>query len=290
MEELARTITGLRLIKLSDGIIDAVDILLVAFLIYRLLMLARGRGAWRIVIGIAIFIFLWSASDKLHLAALHWLLDKAMLGGPVALVILFLPELRQTIEGLGKLDRWTSNLGASEKPRAEAQTVEEIVAAVAEMAAGRVGALIAVEREASLGDFASNGVVLNARISTPLLVTIFYEENPLHDGAVIIRGDTIVSAACRLPLSESTRLSSQVHMRHRAGVGITEVSDCFCIIVSEERGSISVASDGRLFSMQSHSELREFLNKQLRNDKKTEEKPKKPRERKSAKVQVEARR
>jgi diadenylate cyclase len=262
VDELVREFDGLRALSTRDAMVDALDVLLVAYIIYRLLMLVRGTRAWRIGIGILIFLFVLGISDRLGLKTLHWVLSQAMALGPVALVLLFLPELRQVTEGLGKL---APRLGAND-PRAEARTVEEIVAAVAELAAGSIGALIVIENGASLDEIAANGVLLNARVSAPLLVSIFYERNPLHDGAVIIRGDSILAAACRLPLSESSRLDQHVHMRHRAAVGVTETSDCLAIVVSEERGTISVATDGHLRTLSSHLDLRDILNRELRKE------------------------
>ena len=261
-----------------DALIAVVDILLVAYLVYRLLMLVRGTRAWRILVGIGIFVVLLGLSDRLGFITLHWVLASATPLGPVALVILLLPELRQAIEGLGKLDRWTQRLASPLEVRAEARTVEEIVAAAAELAAGRVGALIVLEKAAPLDEIASNGVALSASVSAPLLGAIFYEGNPLHDGAVVIRGDTILAAACRLPLSESTRIDQSVHMRHRAAVGATEATDAICIAISEERGTISVAADGRLRRLSGHLELRDFLNHELRG---AEEEAPKPRTRRS---------
>jgi len=254
----------LRTFTLRDALVAMVDVLLVAYLIYRLLMLVRGTRAWRILVGIGIFVFLLGLSDRLHFQTLHWVLASATPLGPVALVILLLPEMRQAIEGLGKLDRWTQRLAAPTEVRAEARTVEEIVAAAAELAAGRIGALIVLEKAAPLDEIASNGVELNAAVSAPLLGAIFYEGNPLHDGAVIVRGDVILAAACRLPLSESTRIDQSVHMRHRAAVGVTEATDAICIAISEERGTISVATEGRLRRMNGHLELRDLLNHELR--------------------------
>jgi diadenylate cyclase len=262
VNELLREFDGLRALSSRDALIDALDVLLVAYLIYRLLMLVRGTRAWRIGVGILIFLFVLGISDRLGLKTLHWVLSQAMALGPVALVLLFLPELRQVTEGLGRL---APRLGGNE-PRAEARTVEEIVAAVAELAAGSIGALIVIENGAELDEIATNGVLIDARVSAPLLVSIFYERNPLHDGAVIIRRDSILAAACRLPLSESSRLDQNVHMRHRAAVGVTESTDCLTIVVSEERGTISVASEGRLRRLSSHLDLRDILNRELRNE------------------------
>ena len=246
------------------SIVDVTDILLVAYLVYRLLAMIRGTRAWRILGGIVVFILALYASSALRLNTLHWVLDKATLLAPVALVILLLPELRQALETVGKIGLWPQVLPSLSEPAAEAQTVEEIVAAVAEMASARVGALIVLERTASLDEIIANGVPLDAKVTAPVLGAIFYPGNPLHDGAAIIRGDRIVAAACRLPLSESERLDANVHMRHRAAVGVTEALDCLCVVVSEERGTISLAADGRLRRLGSHLELREILNTQFR--------------------------
>lgn len=253
----------------SDPLRNAVDILIVTYILYRLFMLIRGSRAWRIVLGIVGFVLLLFVSGKLELNALNWLLDKATILGPVALVILFLPELRQAIEGLGRLRLGKLQISPkfnNTNLKTEARTIEELVAAVAELASESTGALIVIERGAPLDEIAGNGVIVNARVSAPLLGSIFYEGNPLHDGAVIIRGDMIVSAACRLPLSDSNRLSQNVHMRHRAGLGVTEQLDCIAIIVSEERATISYAKEGRLRKLSNSQELRAFLNRELRGE------------------------
>ena len=241
-----------------------------ALVIYRLFLLVRGPRAWRIVVGVIMFVLLLAFSRGFNIRGaqfleFHWILDKAAILGPVALVILLLPELRQGLEGFGKLavEAIPQRLSRSES-RTEVRTIEEIVAAVTELAAGSVGALIIIERSNELDEIAANGVLLNATVSAPLLVSIFFEGNPLHDGAVIIRKEKIISAASRLPLSESSRLAQNVHMRHRAAVGITEASDAVAIIVSEERGTISYAIEGNLRRLSSHLELREVLNLEVR--------------------------
>lgn len=263
MEETLR-----QLDQLSDPsmrtLVHLIDILLVAYLIYRVMLLIRGTRAWRILWGVVGFVLLLFISRVLQFTALHWVLDKATLLGPVALVILLLPELRQALEGIGKLGIWPQKLVASDA-QTEAKTVEEIVAAVSEMAQTNVGALIVIERGPPLDEVVANGVLLEAKVSAALLCAIFYEGNPLHDGAVVIRRDTIVAAACRLPLSDSLRLDPNLHMRHRAAVGAAESYDCFTIVVSEERGSVSVASEGRLQRLQHAGELRELMTQQLRD-------------------------
>jgi len=265
VEEVLRPITALRNLTASEIFINLLDVALVAFLIYRLLLLVRGTRAWRILIGVIAFLIVLVLSDKFGLNTLHWILDKATILGPVALVILFLPEVRQAIEGFGKITPLQMiNVPGSGEERAEARTVEEICSAVAELQQESIGALIVIERTAKLDEIISNGVALNARVSAPLLGSIFYGENPLHDGAVILRGDTIMAAACRLPLSENPRLDSHLHMRHRAAVGISEQTDAFTITVSEERGTISVANDGELRRLSTVPELRDLLNRELR--------------------------
>jgi diadenylate cyclase len=269
---------------------DAIDIALVTFLIYRLLLLVRGTRAWRIILGILGFLVLLVASAAFRLTTLHWILDKATILGPVALVILFLPELRQYIEGLGRIGGWiqpTISRGAHEE-RIEARTVEEIVAACAELASESVGALIVIEKGGPLDEIVANGVLLNARVSAPLLSSIFFENNPLHDGAVIVRLNEIVAAACRLPLSDSVRLDQNVHMRHRAAVGVTESHDCIAVVVSEERGTISYAAEGRLRRLASHIELRDLLNRELRGEERTPKPPRPRRIRSRRTGQIEA--
>ena len=278
MEEVLRPFTALRHQSASEVLINLLDVVLVAFLIYRLLLLVRGTRAWRILIGVIAFLIVLVLSERFGLNTLHWIFEKATILGPVALVILFLPEVRQAIEGFGKITPLQMiHVPGSGEERAEARTVEEICSAVAELQQESIGALIVIERTAKLDEISSNGVALGARISAPLLGSIFYGENPLHDGAVIIRGDTILAAACRLPLSENSRLDSHLHMRHRAAVGISEQTDALTIVVSEERGTISVTIDGEITRYTSVHELREMLNWDLRKMPITPSTPREPR-------------
>lgn len=266
MDELITQFRNLSALPLQQNVVNAVDVLLVAYLIYRLLMLVRGTQAWRIVAGIGGYLFAYWLSGRLGLFTMSWLLEKGMYLGPTALVILFFPQLREAIDAFVPETTLLQKLVVTNtEDLVEARTVEEIVAAMAELAADRVGALIIMERAFHLDEYAANGVQLNATVSSALLESIFFENNPLHDGAVIIRGDSILAAACRLPLSASKTIDSHVHMRHRAAVGISEVSDCLALVVSEERGTISVATDGVLRKLTSHTELRSILNRELRN-------------------------
>ena len=258
-------------------VVQVADVLVVAYILYRLLLLVRGTRAWRILFGIVVFLLVLWASEALRLTTLHWVLDKATLLGPVALAILFLPELRQAIEGLTKFRFFPQGLvtGTSEVDL-DQREIEEIVAAVGELAEDRVGALIVVEKDGRLEEVANSGVPLGATVTKTLLLSIFYGENPLHDGAALIRGERVIAAACRLPLSDSARLDTTLHMRHRAGVGVTEESDALSIIVSEERGTVSVAKEGRLRRMSGLAELRGLLRAELTKADDEPEKPDRP--------------
>ncbi len=247
--------------------INWLDILIVTYIFYRLLTLVwrklRGTRAWRVILGALIYAVAFYVTSRAGLKTISWLLEKAAYLLPVALVILFLPEIRQALESFGKL--WSTSFTAVQS-HAESRTIEEVVSAVTELSAAHVGALIVIERTASLDEIISNGVMLRAEVSSALLNAIFYEGNPLHDGAAIIQRDMLAAAACRLPLSESNRLDKAMHMRHRAGVGVSEGSDCVAVIVSEERGTMSVAIEGRLRRLANHMELREILNRELRGE------------------------
>ena len=245
-----------------QAFINVVDILLVAYVIYRLFKLIRGKRAWRIVVGVFVFVAALRLSDWLQLSTLHWMLDKAVLLAPVAIVILFLPELRQAVEGFGKLGLWTERLIGAQ-PATEKTTLHEISMAVAEMAEHRIGALIVIERGTTLQDVAENGIAVHAKVTAPLVGAIFYHGNPLHDGAIIVRRNEVVAAACRLPMSESRSIDPHFHMRHRAGIGMSEQSDAVVIIVSEERGDIAIAVDGEMTIMEDEIELHETLERQL---------------------------
>lgn len=241
-----------------QAVINILDVLLVAYLIWRLLKLVRGTRAWRILFGVFVFLVALLASDVLGLRTLHWVLDKATLLGPVALVILFLPELRQTIEGFARMGGLSDRLVGSEGA-ARGTTFEEIAVAARAMAQGRTGALIVIDRSRQLDAEIRSGVPLHAVVSAPLLQSIFYAGNPLHDGAIIVRQDELVAAACQLPLSDNPAIRAEYHMRHRAGVGVTEHSDAVVVIVSEERGEITVARAGSLTPVNSAEELLEIL-------------------------------
>jgi diadenylate cyclase len=238
------------------------DILLVTLLNYYLLKLVRGTRAWKILIGMGVFVLALYLSDVLGLQTLHYILQKASILAPVALVILLLPEMRRFIQDFAKLGLWPEKFLSSEAGPGD-MIIESLGEAVQEMADQSIGALIAVEREERLDTVARSGVQLNAKVTAELVGAIFYHGNPLHDGAAIVRVDTVAAAACRLPLSENTAIDSHYHMRHRAGIGLSEQFDCIVIIVSEERGEISIAVGGELLVQSGREELCQSLTRLL---------------------------
>ncbi|MCC6728898.1 MAG: TIGR00159 family protein [Chthonomonadales bacterium] len=235
-----------------------IDVLAIAWLIYRLLLLAKGTRAWQIIGGLMTFFAAVAISDWLNLYALNWMLRSAFPLGPVALVILFLPELRHALEEFGRPGFWGRSLGlvASEQT---AETIEAVVVAVSTMSVKRIGALIVFERQTGLDDIIATGTPLNATPTSALVGTLFYKGTPLHDGAVIIREGMIVAASCTLPLTASPRVDATVHTRHKAALGMSEESDAVVVIVSEETGIVSIAVDGRLIRGLREETLRERL-------------------------------
>lgn len=223
----------------------AVDIALVSYFIYRLILLAKGRRAWWILIGLGVFFLLLLLSDRIGLVTTNYLLRQVTPLGPLAIVVLFYPELREVLEKLGRAEFWGTSLHVG--PRVDmTSAIEEVVRAVALLSPLKTGALIVLERETGLEDVAATGTRLDAEVSRSLLVTIFHHGTPLHDGAVIIRGGRIVAAECQLPMSTSSNITANVHMRHRAALGLSENGDAAVVVVSEETGTISLAMNGKL--------------------------------------------
>ncbi len=229
----------------SIGINDALDILLVAFIFYKILEFIRETRAQQLIKGLLVIVVAFFLSDIFNLYALNWLLRGTMTVGAIALVVVFQPELRRALEYVGRSKIVKAPFGQIDKEKAKAVT-DEFVKAVSACADTRTGALIVLERETSLTEIAETGTEINADISAQLIGNIFYEGAPLHDGAVIIREDRIYAAACVLPLTNNKQLNKSLGTRHRAGIGITENSDAIALIVSEETGIISMAVDGKL--------------------------------------------
>lgn len=225
---------------------DYVDILLIAYLIYRLLPLLRSAGTMKIVRAVIIVLIVFWLSDVLKIHTFHYLLNSILSVGLIALVILFQPELRRILDHVGNV-KISSIFGmeAGHKQAYEA-VITQTVIACEQLSKDRMGALIVFTRDNDLEEYCKTGTEIDAQVSEQLLRNLFFVNASLHDGAVMIRGGRICAAGCVLPLSDSKRLSADLGTRHRAGVGISEVSDAVVVIVSEETGTISVAVGGML--------------------------------------------
>ena len=226
------------------GITDILDILIVTFIIYKLLDFIRETRAEQLAKGLLVLVIITVLSKVLQLYTLHWILSGVMTVGLIAIVVIFQPELRRGLEYLGR-SKLSNVLTEVDKDEAK-HMVGQLVEAVDTMSSSRTGALIVIEREISLNDIAETGTVIDAAVSAQLIGNIFYEGAPLHDGALIIRGDRLYAAGCVLPLTQHKDLNKELGTRHRAGIGITENSDALVIIVSEETGIISTAQNGKL--------------------------------------------
>ena len=223
---------------------DVLDILIVTFIIYKLLGLIRQSRAEQLVKGILLLIVIMILSGVFHLYTIHWILTNAMTVGLVALVVVFQPELRSGLEHLGR-GKWLSAFRQVNKTEAQ-HIVTNIVEAVEEASATRTGMLLVFERLTPLEDICQTGTIINSDVTAELIGNIFYEGAPLHDGAVIVRYDKLYAAGCVLPLTENQNLPKSLGTRHKAGIGITEKSDAFVVIVSEETGIISYARNGKI--------------------------------------------
>ena len=228
---------------LSIGIADILDILIVTFLVYYLISFVRQRRAGRLALGIfAILLVMW-ISDFVGLNALNYILEMLFDVGLIALIVIFQPELRSALEKMGGNFHNLKNI-TPEQERRELKNIEELCTAVKELSESKTGALIVLERSTRLGDEIRTGIEVDAAVNKHLIENIFYDKAPLHDGAMIIRDGRIQACGCFLPLSGNPNLPNELGTRHRAGRGVSEISDAIVIIVSEETGSITVAKNG----------------------------------------------
>ncbi|GAA0313959.1 diadenylate cyclase CdaA [Bacillus carboniphilus] len=239
-----------------DYISNIVDVLLVWYVIYKLITVIRGTKAVQLLKGIFVIVIVQSFSGFLGFKTLGWMMEQALTWGFLAVIIIFQPELRRALEQLGR-GKLFSKSGIQEEEE-QKQIVESIVKAVGYMAKRRIGALISIERETGLSDYIETGISLESNVSSELLINIFIPNTPLHDGAVVIQKNRVAAAACYLPLSESPYISKELGTRHRAALGISEVTDSITIVVSEETGSVSVTKNAELhrdLTMEAFSEL-----------------------------------
>ena len=235
---------------------DVVDILLVATLIYRVLMLFRGTRAVQITIGLAVLAGATMAARALELTSLGWLLDHFWSFWVVALIVVFQPELRRALAWIGQGSLLQRLLGDTAEG---ARVVHEVVRATESLAGRRIGALIVLERATGLRQYAELGVALDALVSADLLTSVFLPYSPLHDGAVFIQGGRVVAAGCFLPLSRNIQVGRALGTRHRAALGIAEETDAIAIVASEETGGLSIAVVGRLETVPDADTLRSRL-------------------------------
>jgi diadenylate cyclase len=227
------------------GVADVIDILIVAFVVYKVLGFIRESRAGQLVKGLLVLLAAFFVSDFFHLYTLNWILKGTMTVGIIALIVVFQPELRRGLEYMGRSKLIRPVFGRVDKEKAKAIALE-FARAVEDMSTSRTGALIVIERETALTDICESGTTVDASITAAMIETIFYEGSPLHDGALVVRGDKLHAAGCVLPLTENKTLSRDLGTRHRAGIGITEISDALVFIVSEETGIVSMAENGKL--------------------------------------------
>ncbi len=239
-----------------------IDILLVSYVIYKLIMLLRGTRAIQLLKGIMVIVAAWLLSTFLELRTLQFLMSQAFTYGVLAIIIIFQPELRRALEQLGS-GRLFSRTHAFADDQAVSQLVTEINKAAQYMAKRRIGALIVIERNTGLSDYIETGTEITGKVSSELLINIFIPNTPLHDGAVIIRKNSVMAAGCYLPLSENPSIDKDLGTRHRAAIGMSEVSDAVSVVISEETGMISLAINGELYRDLKEEVLKEYLTAHL---------------------------
>ena len=249
------------------GTVDIIEILILSFFIYRIMLWFKQSRAWTLLKGIVMIVLFTAIAAVFQFNTILYLLKNAFSVGIIAVVILFQPEFRRGLEQLGrkKLINYIIRDGEDDGVISE-KTIYELVKTAQVLSANRTGALIVIENEVALGEYIDTGIPIDAVVTNQLLLNIFEHNTPLHDGAIIVRGDRIVSATCYLPLSDNMGISKDLGTRHRAAVGMSEVSDAVIIVVSEETGAVSVAHSGKLLRDITREELRASL-EQIQNRK-----------------------
>ena len=260
----------------SVTVIDIIEIAIIAFVIYHVMVWIKKTKAWVLLKGITVLVAFSLVAVLLNLKTILWIASKTISVGVIALVVIFQPELRKALEQLGRRRLISSILPSDDNKdkgeRFSNRTINELIKATYELARTKTGALIVIEQDIELTDYEKTGIEIDALLTSQLLINIFEHNTPLHDGAVIVRGNRIRSATCYLPLSDNMQLSKALGTRHRAGVGISEACDAMTLIVSEETGKISVAYKGELTRNLKAEDIEKHLSK-IQN-KPTEEKKK----------------
>lgn len=261
LTSLFRGVDFTTMVRPEVGVLDIIDILIVAYIVYKIIGWVKETRAWTLFKGVGVFFIFYAVVTLLQLNTIHWILSETISVGIIAFVILFQPELRKVLEQLGN-GKFIRNIFKfefqDEDTNEDTVVVEEIVTAAKKMASVKTGALILVERKVPLGDHIRTGIAVDGIVTSQLLINIFEHNTPLHDGAVIIRNNRVAAAACFLPLTEN-KVSMELGTRHRAAIGASEVSDADIVVVSEETGFISLARGGVIYRNITPDDLRKML-------------------------------
>lgn len=245
-----------------DYLNDVLDIVVVTYVIYKLMMIVRGTKAVQLIKGISIILVSWFLSGFFGLKTLQFLLNQVITYGLLGIIIIFQPELRRGLEHLGRTSNLFGRTGTSDEEQ-QRQMIEAIVSSAQYMSKRRIGALIAIERDTGLNEYVETGIRMDSHITSQLIINLFIPNTPLHDGAMIIQNGKIAAAACYLPLSESPHIDKALGTRHRAAIGVSEVTDSVTLTVSEETGAVSLAIAGRLYRELDEEALRNKLIQEL---------------------------
>lgn len=256
MSYLRNLTQSLSMIKVTD----VIDILVIAVIIYYLIVLVRETRAVQLIKGFAAILILAQLSNLFNLYTVNWLLSNLLTAGFILVIVVFQPELRRAFERLGRSQGWISNLvGAHPEDEKKRAGDEEIIRAAMSLSRQKIGALIVMEGRTGLSDIAESGTAVDALISAELLINIFIPNTPLHDGAVLVRNDRVMTAGAFLPITQNRNLDRELGTRHRAALGISERSDALVVVVSEETGSISICQDGEIMRHLDEESLRAAL-------------------------------
>lgn len=261
MDSLNQLLNGYNLSKLSIPnirITDIIDIIFVAILIYIVIAWIKETRAWSLFKGIIVIIIISLLSYKFNFYTISWIIEKTLSVGIIAIIVLFQPEFRKGLEKIGKGNIVFNIFDSDNEEKNNIKTLEEIITACFKMSKVKTGALILIEQNVAVGDLEETGIPIDAIVSSQLLINIFENKTPLHDGAVLIRNNRVAAATCILPLTQ-TEIGLDLGTRHRAAVGASEVSDAYVIIVSEETGNVSIANQGKLFKNLSPDVVRNML-------------------------------
>ncbi len=251
----------------SSGLVSFIfDVLIISIILYKILVWTKETRAYQVLKGIGLLFIVSLIAKQLGLWTIYWVLNSILKSGSIFIIlfILFTPELRRVLERIGS--HRISKLGSLGDATETRRIIQDLKRSILHLSKRRVGALLVFERRSGLGDIAATGIPLNAELSGALIENIFEPNTPLHDGAVVIRGTTVIAASCLLPLSDDTKVSRELGTRHRAALGVSSASDCVVIVVSEETGAISVAREGKLIRYLDEKALTDTLDGLLKKE------------------------